>query len=45
MIGFSKIFDKSYKDLVNIWIDEMNRPSRRFKKITLTDLDLKNSPN
>lgn len=32
-IGFHRSFDKAFKDLANMWIDEMARPSRRFKKI------------
>lgn len=39
MIGFNKLFDKCYKDLVNIWIEEMQRPSRRCKKIVLPSID------
>lgn len=38
LIGFSKLFEKDYKNLANNWINELTKPSRRFKKITETDL-------
>lgn len=38
LIGFSKFFEKDYKNFANNWINELSKPSRRFKKITEADL-------
>lgn len=40
LIGFSKLFEKDYKNHANNWITELTKPSRRFKKITESDLAL-----
>jgi len=36
----SKFFPKKIKDLALNWMDEIDKPTRRFKKITAADLDL-----
>lgn len=33
-IAFSKTFNKGYREMATNWIYEVNKPSRRFKKIT-----------
>jgi chromodomain-helicase-DNA-binding protein 7 len=40
LIGFSKLFEKDFKNHANNWILELTKPSRRFKKITESDLTI-----
>lgn len=44
LIGFSRYFEKDYKNLANSWISELTKPSRRFRKITEADLII-NAPS
>ncbi len=37
------IFIRQYRDLVGQWIDEIEKPSRRFKMLNIKDIDLKNN--
>lgn len=39
-INVSKHFTKKLKDMATNWLYEVNKPSRRFKKITAADLEL-----
>jgi hypothetical protein len=39
-ITLSKFFPKKLKDMAYAWLDEIIKPSRRFKKITAADLEL-----
>lgn len=38
-ISTSKVFMQRYRDLAGNWLDQVNRPSRRFKKINFEELD------
>ncbi|KAL4510059.1 hypothetical protein ABPG72_010252 [Tetrahymena utriculariae] len=44
-ISDSKDFHTKYKDLAMNFIYEVSRPSRRFRKVTLQDLDVTNPEN
>ncbi|CAD8205649.1 unnamed protein product [Paramecium pentaurelia] len=44
LIEFSKFFEKDFKNLANSWIIELSKPSRRFKKITESDLMINTAP-
>jgi chromodomain-helicase-DNA-binding protein 7 len=39
-IAFNKDFHKSYRDIATNWIYEINKPTRRFKRITADDLEI-----
>ena len=33
-------FHKQYRELVTTWLDEIDKPSRRFRKLALEDLEI-----
>lgn len=37
------IFYRQYRDIVSQWLDEIERPSRRFKMLNIYEVDLKNN--
>ena len=37
------VFYRQYRDIVGQWMDEIEKPSRRFKMINIREVDLKNS--
>lgn len=39
-LNVSKHFSKKLRDMATNWLYEVNKPSRRFKKITAADLEL-----
>lgn len=44
-ISTNKDFNDKYKELAMSFVYEVSRPSRRFRKVTLLDLDVTNSDN
>jgi hypothetical protein len=44
-ISSSRVFSRSYRDMASNWLDDANKPSRRFRKITLQDFDITEKPN
>jgi chromodomain-helicase-DNA-binding protein 7 len=44
-ISSSKVFNRPYRDMASTWLDDVNKPSRRFRKMTLQDFDISGKPN
>lgn len=40
LISTSKVFNRSYRDMASNWLDEVSKPSRRFRKMTLQDFEI-----
>ena len=45
IISSERSFNKFYRDLATNWLEEIVKPSRRFKKITPEDLVIQSSKN
>lgn len=44
LISTNKTFHRAYRDMASNWLDEVSKPSRRFKRMTLQDFDINGKP-